>query len=221
MIGQGPRVPRQGQEELAAAGATLLSKFSHELSAHLQQLGGGCQIVAAAGRPAGHGLYRHHRQKPAPRQRSCGKCAAAAICAAQVRNWGPDYADPETYTDPFRIGTNYNFPEYAPASLDEEYHALVDAAKAITDDIPARYEAFARAEAFYINNAFVIPFGYGSGGYTATRLNPFESQFAPYGLSNERYKGQKIMDKPMSTDMYFEAYDNWLAEREALADKAK
>ena len=27
-------------------------------------------------------------------------------------NWGPDYADPETYTDPFARGSNYNFPEY-------------------------------------------------------------------------------------------------------------
>ena len=27
-------------------------------------------------------------------------------------NWGPDYADPETYTDPFYPGGTYNFPEY-------------------------------------------------------------------------------------------------------------
>ena len=105
-------------------------------------------------------------------------------------NWGPDYADPNTYTDPF-YDSSYNWPEKATEYLDEngvsEYYKLVDAARAITDDITARYEAYAEAEAFLINHAIVIPFGYGNGGYTASRLNPFESQFAPFGISNYRF----------------------------------
>ena len=135
-------------------------------------------------------------------------------------NWGPDYADPNTYTDPFYEG-NYNWPELATEYLDEngvsEYYKLVDAARAITGDITARYEAYTKAEAFLINHALIIPFGYGNGGYTASRLNPFESQFAPFGISNNRYKGQTLLDAPMSTDQYFEAYDQWLEERAALA----
>ncbi len=136
-------------------------------------------------------------------------------------NWGPDYADPNTYTDPFYEGT-YNWPELATEYLDEngvsEYYKLVDAARAITDDLTARYEAYATAEAFLIENALLVPYGYDNGGYTASRLNPFESQFAPFGISNERYKGQKLLDDPMSTDEYFDAYDLWLEERAALAD---
>lgn len=135
-------------------------------------------------------------------------------------NWGPDYADPNTYTDPFYDGT-YNKPEMALYYNNEEgyseYYALVDAARAITDDLQARYEAFAEAEAFLIEHAFVIPFGFGSGGYDANRLNPFESQYAPFGLSGERYKGQKVYEVPMNTDDYFEAMDAWEAERAALA----
>lgn len=136
-------------------------------------------------------------------------------------NWGPDYADPNTYTDPFYNGS-YNWPELATEYLDEdgvsEYYKLVDAARAITNDLTARYEAYATAEAFLINHALVIPFGYGNGGYTASRLNPFDSQFAPFGISNDRYKGQTLLDAPMSTDEYFDAYDLWLEERAALAD---
>jgi len=136
-------------------------------------------------------------------------------------NWGPDYADPNTYTDPFYDGT-YNWPEKAVEYLDEEgvseYYKLVDAARAITDDMVARYEAYALAEAFLIEHAIVIPYGYDNGGYTASRLNPFESQFAPFGISNERYKGQKLLPDPMSTDEYFDAYDAWLEARAALAD---
>ncbi len=136
-------------------------------------------------------------------------------------NWGPDYADPNTYTDPFYEGT-YNWPELATEYLDEngvsEYYKLVDAAREITDDLTARYEAYALAEAFLIENALLVPYGYDNGGYTASRLNPFESQFAPFGISNERYKGQKLLDDPMSTDEYFDAYDAWLEARAALAD---
>ena len=136
-------------------------------------------------------------------------------------NWGPDYADPNTYTDPFYNGT-YNWPELATEYLDEngvyEYYKLVDAAREITDDLVARYEAYATAEAFLIDNALMIPYGYDNGGYTASLLNPFEAQYAPFGISNDRYKGQKLMDAPMSTDQYFEAYDLWLEARAALAD---
>ena len=137
-------------------------------------------------------------------------------------NWGPDYADPNTYTDPFYEGS-YNWPELATEYLDEngvsEYYKLVDAARAITDDLTARYEAFATAEAFLIDNVLAIPYGYNNGGYTASRLNPFESQFAPFGISNDRYKGQTLLTEPMNTDAYFEAYDQWEADRAALAEK--
>ena len=138
-------------------------------------------------------------------------------------NWGPDYADPETYTDPFKLGGSYNFPEFTTDTdeqgnnLFEVYNAMVMDAKAITGDLASRYEAFAKAEAYLINAAFIVPFGYGNGGYIAARLNPFDSQYAPFGLSGERYKGQRVMDEPMNTEMYFDALDQWESEREALA----
>ena len=135
-------------------------------------------------------------------------------------NWGPDYADPNTYTDPFYEGT-YNQPQMAlnhnNADGYSEYYALVDAARAITSDMEARYLAYAEAEAYLINHAFLIPFGYGTGGYTANRLNPFEGQYAPFGLSGERYKGQKVYEVPMNTDEFYDAYDAWLEERAAMA----
>lgn len=136
--------------------------------------------------------------------------------AFMLCNWGPDYADPETYTDPFRAGNNYNFMD-AYANQDEmsEYYALVDAAKAITDDMTARYEAFAAAEAYIISKAYIIPFGNTNGGYAASRIDPFSGQYAPFGISNERYKGAVLLDVPMNTDEFFEAYDAWLAEKEA------
>ncbi|MHC1786062.1 MAG: peptide ABC transporter substrate-binding protein [Christensenellales bacterium] len=142
-------------------------------------------------------------------------------------NWGPDYADPETYTDPFRPsdqGGNYNFPDQITQvdengkNLYEVYWAMVKEAKAITADIQARYLAFAEAEAYLIDHALVMPFGYANGGYTASRLDPFEGQYAPFGISIDRYKGQHLLDKPMNTEQYFDAQDAWEAARAALAE---
>jgi hypothetical protein len=44
-------------------------------------------------------------------------------------------------------------------------------------------------------------------------LDPFSGQYAPFGISNERYKGTVLLDDPMNTDEYFDAYDAWLEER--------
>ncbi|MBE5787826.1 MAG: peptide ABC transporter substrate-binding protein, partial [Clostridiales bacterium] len=132
-------------------------------------------------------------------------------------NWGPDYADPETYSDPFAKDSKYSFifKSTDTAAIDE-YYALVDAAKAITDDIQARYEAFAKAEAYLINHGYVIPFGYGSGGYTASLLDPFSAPIAPFGITTDRYKGQYKLSDYMNTDEYYDAMDAYEEARDAL-----
>ena len=130
-------------------------------------------------------------------------------------NWGPDYADPETFTDPFTAGNKYNFMDKAGNPSVEEYYALVGAAKAITNDIPARYEAFAKAEAYLILHGFVMPFGHGSGGYTASLLDPFSGPMAPFGISSDRYKGQYKLSSYMDTDAYYDAYDAYVEERDS------
>ena len=131
-------------------------------------------------------------------------------------NWGPDYADPETFTDPFTAGNKYNFMDKSGNPQVEEYYALVDAAKAIVNDIPARYEAFAKAEAYLLEHGFVMAFGYGSGGYTASLLDPFSAAIAPFGVTSERYKGQYKLDSYMDTDAYYDAYDAYMEAKDAL-----
>ena len=131
-------------------------------------------------------------------------------------NWGPDYADPETYTDPFTVGNKYNFMDKSGNPQVEEYYALVDAAKAIKDDISARYAAFAKAEAYLLNHGLVMAFGYGSGGYTASLLDPFSGPIAPFGLTTERYKGQYKLEGYMDTDAYYDAYDAYMDAKDAL-----
>ncbi|MBQ9196926.1 MAG: peptide ABC transporter substrate-binding protein, partial [Clostridia bacterium] len=78
-------------------------------------------------------------------------------------NWGPDYSDPQTFTDPFTEGNSYQF-AYKNTAMDEVmqgYYDLVEKAKAITDDIEARYLAFADVEAYLVDHAIIVPYGFG------------------------------------------------------------
>lgn len=138
-------------------------------------------------------------------------------------NWGADYADPQTWTDPFTADNSYNFMDKAMnngepvADTVKEYYDMVDAAKAIPIDINARYEAFAKAEAYLIQHALVVPYAISSTYYVVDKKNVFEGQYAPFGVSVLRYKGQHLLDKPVSMDDFTKAQEEWKTAREELA----
>ena len=72
----------------------------------------------------------------------------------------------------------------------------------IVEDIDARYDAFANAEASLINNALVVPMGMSVPKYLATRLNYWEGQYASTGFSNKRLKGIHVLDHYVSMSEY-------------------
>lgn len=209
--------------ELTAAGATLPVKILMPYNSSSSSWAEECVVVEQQLEGLLGTDYIDIIVEPRPSSGFLRDVRRSGKYALMKCNWGPDYADPNTYTDPFYDGT-YNWPELATEYIDEngvsEYYKLVDAARAITDDLQERYNAYTVAEAFLIENALIVPYGYDNGGYTASRLNPFESQFAPFGISNDRYKGQKLMDAPMSTDQYWDAYDAWQEERAKIAEAA-
>lgn len=159
--------------------------------------------------------------------------------------WGPDYADPETWTDPFNLGQAYNYwwhldgmatqtsesdPEGRKGrrEFDETYwknfpySEMVKAASAEVVDLSKRYHAFAEVEAYLLDNAVVMPLGtLGGCGYLSSYMNPFESQFAAFGMSDGRYKYQVVMKAPMDTETYLEKLPIWEAERAERIAKAQ
>ncbi len=142
----------------------------------------------------------------------------------QECNWGPDYADPQTYTDPFIEGSTYNWPElatgYKEANGKTKYNNMVTAAKAELTDLTNRAELFAAAEAHLIDEAFIIPYGVGGGGFEASKLDPFTSPYASFGMSMLKYKGQQLLRKSLSTDEYKTAYAKWEQDRIAALKTA-
>ena len=136
-------------------------------------------------------------------------------------NWGADYQDPDTWAEPFRKENNsYNFMSTAidegSASADtiSEYYDLVAKAKEYTTDMTARYEAYAAAEAYLIEHALVVPYSVDTLDYCVTKLNTFEGQYAPFGVSNYRYKGMKLQDTPISMEEFEANYEAWKANVE-------
>lgn len=149
--------------------------------------------------------------------------------------WGADFQDPATYCDPFRYGQKYNYMWYAdgwaePASEGEEdarltfdgnwwkgyiYEAMYDEANAEAVDLAARYEKFANLEAWLIDTAIVTPYSSKVYGYIVSYFNPFEMNFDPFGISDDRYRNMWVYETPMGMDAFDEGLAAWEAERAA------
>ena len=69
----------------------------------------------------------------------------------------------------------------------KEFTAMAEEAKAINDDMDARYQACAEAEAYLISHALVLP-AYHSSSWCLTKINPYSKIHAPFGGLNDKMK---------------------------------
>ena len=124
--------------------------------------------------------------------------------------WGADFADPinflgqETYDDTSAyFSLNYSHaneitdPDLIAAY--QEFTELTKAADAITDDMDARYAAFAKAEACFLDHALVIPTHYESG-WELTKINDYTRVYAMYGMQTYRYVNWEVSTEPLTTE---------------------
>ena len=86
-------------------------------------------------------------------------------------------------------------------------------------DLERRFELLLKAEAFLIDQAWVIPIHCGGGGYVATKLEPFTSPYAPFGIADLQYKGQVVMKEPIDTEEYMRRYEEWEQARKAALEE--
>ena len=147
--------------------------------------------------------------------------------------WGADYVDPKTYLNIFSpvdgdvtnnsMGLNfYQSNEYDDdqdnkdndAAIEEsgllEYQSMLEEAYAITDDMDARYEAEAKAEAYLLDNALFIPIQSqtSSVNYTISRVTPFSGAY-----QSSKYKGVIINKDAITKEEYDAAYATWQEEK--------
>lgn len=134
-------------------------------------------------------------------------------------NWGADYADPLTYTEPFKAGNDYIFwDQNQNADIQELFRTWsqkVSQASAVYDDDQKRYTLFSEAELLLIDHAIVSPFAIETEGHIVSKLNPFDSEYASIGIVMQRLKYCKLGNTSFSMEEYETAYQQWQQERQA------
>ena len=119
-----------------------------------------------------------------------------------MNGWGADYGDPQNYLGNevsgndsayySRTQNNINDVEATEATQDlldtyAEFTAMVAEADAITDDLDARYAAYAKAEAYMIDHVLTLPTYY-NVPWCLTKINPYSKMNAMFGSQNEKMK---------------------------------
>ncbi len=126
--------------------------------------------------------------------------------------WGADYGDVENFHDQIVYGSDNayyaNSYTYINECQDPEVIALfqeftdkVNEAKAIVDDLDARYEAFAQAEAFLLQHALTWP-EYYENTWQLTKINDYTKINALYGIQNYTYKNWETSTEAYTAEDY-------------------
>ena len=138
-----------------------------------------------------------------------------------INGWGADFGDPinflgqETLTDANAYYShNYsyiaNVYEEGPAdwqadliSTYQTFEQMVHDANAIVDDINARYDAFAEAEAYMLTNVLTCPANL-DVSWTLTHANDYSKINAMYGICNYKYVDWETSEEAYTTEQYEE-----------------
>ena len=148
--------------------------------------------------------------------------------------WDPDYLDPSTYLDVLKTTSSENTKSFMgyddPNSQAvekvglKEYDQLVDDASKETTDLKARYEKYAKAQAWLTDSALYLPTTtYNGAAAVVSRIKPFSGAYAQAGDKGSTYyfKYLKSQDDIVTKKQYDSAYKDWLKERAKSNDKAQ
>lgn len=159
--------------------------------------------------------------------------AAADYDINTFSGWGPDYADPKSFVDIYSTTTGYymttlgldmtdtlnpeNNNPAAEAAKEAagfvEYERLYREADAITTDLDARYDAFAKADAYLVHMALMVPQQMQARGYVVSKIVPFSRAYSSTGVGEYKYKFMKVQDEIVTKAQYDAAKAEWDANR--------
>lgn len=148
--------------------------------------------------------------------------------------WEPDYLDPSTYLDVLKTTNSENTKSFmgydnpnSPAAEKvglKEYDQLVNDASKETTNLTARYEKYAKAQAWLTDSSLYIPTTtYNGAAAVISRIKPFSGAYAQAGDKGSTYyfKYLQSQDNIVTKKQYDSAYKDWLKEKSKSNDKAQ
>ena len=134
------------------------------------------------------------------------------LASIYINGWGADFADPVNFLGQETYGDDNAYYSKAYSKINnatdekliatyKEFTDMVNTAKAITDDLDARYAAFAKAEAFWIQHALTIPWSY-KVTWKVTSINEYSKIYTAYGNQSERYVNWETNSDLYTTEDY-------------------
>lgn len=123
------------------------------------------------------------------------------------------YADPSANLD--RCTTDYDI-TYSYYNI-PDYDAMIAVADE-TYETKARFIAYAQAEAWLLEHAYIKPYMTGGGSYRMTYVVPFTTPGGGFGRSQYKMKGALIQIEPITNEQYQQLKAQNEQERDALAN---
>lgn len=134
------------------------------------------------------------------------------LASIYINGWGADFADPVNFLGQETYGDDNAYYSKAYSKINnatdeklkatyKEFTDMVNTAKAITDDLDARYAAFAKAEAYMLQHALVIPWSY-EVTWKVTSINEYSKIYTAYGNQSERYVNWETNSDLYTTEDY-------------------
>lgn len=147
--------------------------------------------------------------------------------------WIPDYQDPSTYLD--TLGTvsggnlqNFGFePGQDHANIStiglNTYTDLLNTANAENDNVASRYEKYAQAEAWLIDNGIIMPMISAGGSPSVARTVPFSRANSWIGAkgTSYNYKYLQLQSDVVTTKQYEDARTKWQEEKTKSNEEAQ
>lgn len=147
--------------------------------------------------------------------------------------WVGDYQDPSTYLDPFNAETGFYLKIFGlDAKEDQElikslgldtYTQLLKKADAENKDVAKRYEKYAEAQAWMIDNSLIISAMSNGGTASVTKVTPFTRAYSLVGIKGDgnNYKYMRLQKNPVTKKQFDEAKAKWEAESKKAIEKSQ
>ena len=147
--------------------------------------------------------------------------------------WVGDYQDPSTYLDPFNAESGFYLKIFGlDAKEDQElikglgldtYTKLLKEADAENKDVAKRYEKYAEAQAWMIDNSLLMSAMSNGGTASVTKVTPFTRAYSLVGIKGDgnNYKYMRLQKDPVTKKQFDEAKAKWEEESKKAIEKSQ